>query len=120
MTLGGHLVPEWVEGCNYVIMDAVTLTVKVVCALVAVKNIVTPVFFQDMLQAMNNNKPCPDPIDFLPPVLEEQIKNHSWEPFADRAKLFKGKTFVFCGTKHMKKMGLAVEIGGIIYYILKV
>lgn len=113
MVLGGHVVQEWEPSCDYVVMNKLELTVKAVCALLAGKFIVTPSFFADMLVAVQTKKTIPDPNNFLPTCVEKNIPPGStFSPIIGRAELFKGKVFVFCTQKHLKKMNVAVEAGG--------
>ncbi len=113
MTLGGHMVQEWTNECDYVIMESLSLTVKVACALLAAKYIVTPDFFQDMLQCAKTKKPYPNPNNYLPTIAEKHIEGQTFEPISVRSQLFDGKIFVFASPKHLKKLEQAVLAGGI-------
>jgi hypothetical protein len=48
--LGGHLLADWHNSCSFVVMDKLTVTVKVIAALVSQKFIVTPKYFEDLVR----------------------------------------------------------------------
>ncbi|CAG2220422.1 NBN [Mytilus edulis] len=47
--LGGHMVNDWKKECTLLVMNNVSVTIKVVCALLSLKNIVTPVYLEKSL-----------------------------------------------------------------------
>ncbi|XP_066962802.1 nibrin isoform X1 [Macrobrachium rosenbergii] len=114
LKLGGHLVGEWMQNCSYLVMNNITLTIKVVCALAAAAHIVTPDFFTKWADAIMKKAPHPDASDFLPPLQEMSINQSlaSFSPNEERMKLFKGKHILFPSSKQLKRMGPAIELAG--------
>jgi len=113
--LGGHFVPEWKEKCDYVVMEKITLTIKVTCAVLAAKFIVTPAFFKDYLSAVETKKTTlPKPQDFMPPIVEAQLinSNASFAPNKKRTTIYKEKLFLFENAKVLKKIGICARAGG--------
>jgi len=114
MTLGGHMVPEWNSKCDLVVMDSLTLTVKVVCALLSGKHIVHPSYFDDLYESVLTGKRRPDPKKFLPPLGERSLEaaGLSFDPNPARKKLFEGKTFLFASHKQLNKLKDPIKCGG--------
>ncbi|XP_064085479.1 nibrin-like [Macrobrachium nipponense] len=114
LKLGGHLVGEWMQNCSYLVMNNITLTIKVVCALAAAAHIVTPDFFTKWADALMKKAPHPDASDFLPPLQEMSINQSlaSFSPNQERMKLFQGKYVLFPSSKQLKRMGPAIELAG--------
>ena len=54
--LCGYLVNEWRNDCSFVIMETLTVTVKVIDALVCQKYIVTKNYFEDLIESIEGNK----------------------------------------------------------------
>jgi len=116
------MVMEWMDKCDYVVMDTLTLTVKAVCAILSAKHIVTPAFFNDLYECVKTKKGYPNPNNFLPVPGEKVLsdKGVSLKPDERRTQLFEGKTFLFANAKHMKKVGAAIQCGGeLILFIFK-
>lgn len=57
--LGGHLVQDWTNECDLVIMDSITITVKVIDALICQKRIVTIQYLEEII----NSETVPDPTE---------------------------------------------------------
>ncbi len=95
-------------------MDKITLTIKVVCAVLAAKHIVMPSFFRDYLASIEAGTPRPKPQDYLPQVMEASLRTAaiSFLPDPKRKSLFRGKLFLFESPKIMKKLGITVKLGG--------
>lgn len=55
--LGGHLVQDWTNECELVIMDSITVTVKVIDALICQKRIVTVRYLEEIIKSES----LPDP-----------------------------------------------------------
>ncbi|KAK3877727.1 hypothetical protein Pcinc_017583 [Petrolisthes cinctipes] len=114
LTLGGHLVSEWGLSCSYLIMNSITLTVKVVCALASGHYIVTPTFLTNLANAVVKRTRHPKPAEYQPPLQEVSISGTqaSFTPDERRQKLLTGLTFLFSTAKQFKRMGLAVTLAG--------
>ncbi|KAK4313437.1 hypothetical protein Pmani_015220 [Petrolisthes manimaculis] len=114
LTLGGHLVSEWGLSCSYLIMNSITLTVKVVCALASGHYIVTPEFLTNLANAVVKRTRHPKPAEYQPPLQEVSISGTqaSFTPDERRQKLLTSLTFLFSTAKQFKRMGLAVTLAG--------
>lgn len=95
--IGGQLKNEWDDSCEYLTMPAITLTIKVVLALVQGSYIVTTEFWSKCVEVINANSPLPNPKDFRPDILESTLNKDlvSFLPDKRRISLFAGKKFIF-------------------------
>ncbi|KAJ0177174.1 hypothetical protein K1T71_007183 [Dendrolimus kikuchii] len=95
--IGGILKNEWDHSCQYLTMPAITLTIKVVLALVQGSYIVTQEFWNKCLEAVENSKALPDPNNFTPEVIESTLNKESvsFLPDKRRQTLLKGKKILF-------------------------
>lgn len=95
--IGGVLKGDWDDSCMYLTMPAITLTIKVVLALVQGSHIVTTQFWNKCLAAVNNHEALPDPSDYTPEVVETTLNKDAVSFLRDnrRRTLFAGKKFVF-------------------------
>lgn len=115
---GGILKSEWDDSCMYLTMPALTLTIKVVLALVQGSLIVTTEFWNKCLEAVNNNTLMPKPSNFTPQIVESTLNKDivSFLPNNSRKILFAGKKIVFFSRKQfemykvvlMKSAGTAI------------
>lgn len=114
LKLGGHLVAEWRKECTHLIMQEITVTIKVVCALSTLNPIVTPQYLIDLRESVQSKCAKPREGDYVPPVTEKSIKSgeFSFSVNPRRSKLFEGKTFVFLSPKHFKKLSVAISLAG--------
>ncbi|ELT96609.1 hypothetical protein CAPTEDRAFT_226297 [Capitella teleta] len=113
-TLGGHLVPEWKDACHCVVMSSLSVTMKVICALICQKPVVLPAYFEAWLSAVKAGSSPPSPSSFLPPLAESQISSDEnlFNPQPLRRNIFNGKIFVFLTAKQFKRLSPVVEQGG--------
>lgn len=95
--LGGILKSDWDDSCCYLTMPGITLTIKVVLALVQGSNIVTTEFWSKCLENVSNCVALPDPQDYVPEVMESTLNKEfvSFQPDNRRSSLFFGKKFIF-------------------------
>ncbi|XP_068631629.1 nibrin [Battus philenor] len=102
--LGGILKNEWDDSCVYLTMPAITLTVKVVLALVQGSYIVSIEFWNKCTEAVLNCTVLPDPKDYIPEVLEPSLNKDSvsFLPDNKRKALFAGKTVIFFSRKQLE------------------
>lgn len=102
--LGAILKNDWDHTCTYLTMPAITLTIKVVLALVQGSWIVTTQFWNECLIAVNNRKPLPDPKQFIPQVIESTINKDdvSFLPDERRGKLFTDRKFIFFSRRQLE------------------
>ncbi|XP_045698168.1 nibrin isoform X1 [Phyllostomus hastatus] len=114
LQLGGFTVNNWTEECTHLVMVAVKVTIKTICALICGCPIVKPEYFTECLKAVQSKKQLPQIESFYPPVDEPAIesKNIDLSKRQERKQIFKGKTFVFLNAKQHKKLSSAVVFGG--------
>ncbi|XP_068149625.1 nibrin [Drosophila tropicalis] len=106
--LGGSVVQNWTNECNYLTMNEASVTLKLLHALLDHTPIVTCSFWRDLLQAarcVHVTDGWPQPQDYQPTNIDVK-----WRP--ERTKLFEGKTFVFMNRKHFDMYGLVVQKAG--------
>nr|XP_032521199.1 nibrin isoform X1 [Danaus plexippus plexippus]XP_032521206.1 nibrin isoform X2 [Danaus plexippus plexippus] len=102
--LGGILKNDWDDTCIYLTMPAITLTIKVVLALVQNSNIVTVDYWNKCLEAISNNTPLPNVGNFVPHILESTLnkENVSFLPDTSRSTIFAGKKFIFFSRRQLE------------------
>lgn len=95
--LGGEWKKEWDDTCSYLTMPAITLTIKIILALIKGAHLVTTDYWEKCCKAIQNKTTLPDPKLFLPNVLESTLNSEtvSFLPNNKRRDMFKDKTFVF-------------------------
>ncbi|XP_050346235.1 nibrin [Nymphalis io] len=103
-SVGGIVKNEWDETCEYLTMPAITLTIKVVLALVQNSHIVTIDYWNKCVDAVNNNTPLPIPSNFIPQILESTLnkENVSFLPNNERRSLFAGKKVIFFSRRQLE------------------
>lgn len=110
--LGGSVVPTWTKDCSHLTMDMVSVTVKLLHALLENKPIVCIDYwreFSKVAQRIHVSDDWPKPEDF-PPDSPANMPSIKWIP--ERTKMFAGKTFVFCNSRHNEMYGPVVEKAG--------
>jgi len=118
--LGGHVVSDWRRNVStHCCMESISVTIKTVSAMVALKPVVTPAYFDAYLSAalkdVDASTAPPDVTDFLPDVSDSQLTGRNDMSFLirrSRATVFKEKTFYFFDRKQYKKCFAVVEMGG--------
>ena len=112
--LGGRAVNEWSNDCCLLVMKSVTVTIKVVCALLSLKPIVTPDYLRDFLRYLKKERALkPDPINYLPCVTEGFVKpDVSFHCITERSSMFSEITFYFWCEKQFFEMSKAIILGG--------
>ncbi|XP_074646381.1 uncharacterized protein LOC141902512 isoform X2 [Tubulanus polymorphus] len=112
--LGGHVSVDYTAECCMVVMSNLSVTIKVICALVNFGNIVTSDYLVEYVNSITNKKELPDPDAFLPPLAESQIDPNeiSFQRKDVRKMLFADKKFFFLTSKQYDKLHVAVEMAG--------
>jgi len=109
--LGGYLVNDWHNDCSFVVMDKLTITVKVINALISQKHIVTKNYFDDLVdRAACLSLKEANPAKYLPELAEENLDDVDFEPLPSRKVLFKGKKLVFFNNSQLQKMQNLIEL----------
>ncbi|XP_052845962.1 LOW QUALITY PROTEIN: nibrin [Drosophila gunungcola] len=106
--LGGTVSPDWTEECTHLTMNEVSVTVKLLHALLENKPIVTFAYWKKLLlsaQKVHVTEGWPQPEDYQPTNMDV-----TWRP--ERTRLFAGKTFVFMNRKHFEMYGSVVQKAG--------
>lgn len=99
--VGALLKNDWDDSCEFLTMPAITLTIKVVLSLVQGSYIVTQDFWDKILEAIENNKPLPEPQNFTPQIIESILNKEtvSFLPDNKRQTLFHNKKILFFSKK---------------------
>lgn len=110
--LGGKVVENWSKDPSYLVTSSVRLTFEVMCALVSGKHIVTPQFWNSLMNA--GNETPGDPSKFVPPLLDKRLSNNSslCLPNTARKSLFKDKLFIFPNSKSFNVFKGLIELAG--------
>ncbi|KAL4235286.1 hypothetical protein ACF0H5_006923 [Mactra antiquata] len=121
VTLGGHLTSEWQKDCSLLVMSKISVTIKVICALVSQKYIILPTYLEQYIKHLHGKAEKPDPGMFTPDLAETQLDATcvSFKPDVRRKTLFKGLKFYFCSEKQLKKMKFAIELAGGLPVLMK-
>ncbi|XP_059045297.1 nibrin [Achroia grisella] len=108
--VGGIIKSEWDDSCMYLTMPALTLTIKVVLALVQGSLIVTTEYWNKCLEAINANTSMPNPNNFSPQIVESTLNKDivSFLPNDSRKILFDGKKIVFFSRKQFEMYKLVL------------
>lgn len=110
--LGGNVLPNWTNACTHLTMDMVSVTVKLLHALLENKPVVCLDYWREFSKVAHRihvSDDWPKPEDF-PPDQTADMPSIKWHQ--ERSKLFAGKTFVFCNSKHNAMYGPVVEKAG--------
>ncbi|ALC44219.1 nbs [Drosophila busckii] len=110
--LNGEVLPTWTDECTHLTMNKVTVTVKLLHALLENKPIVKVEFWRELFAAARSihiTKDWPNPKDFEP-AHSADVPDISWRP--ERTKVFARKTVVFMNRKHYDAYGPVVEKAG--------
>ncbi|KAI8040550.1 hypothetical protein M5D96_006493, partial [Drosophila gunungcola] len=99
--LGGTVSPDWTEECTHLTMNEVSVTVKLLHALLENK----PIKLLLSAQKVHVTEGWPQPEDYQPTNMDV-----TWRP--ERTRLFAGKTFVFMNRKHFEMYGSVVQKAG--------
>ncbi|KAJ8954433.1 hypothetical protein NQ318_011109 [Aromia moschata] len=104
-TIGGRYVENWNAECTHLTIEEITLTVKVLHAIIDEKPIVKPAYWSKFAENVNKMKPPPDINEYnKPPIAEALLNNVEFSTDPRRRSLFKGKLFVFSKEKTKKQM----------------
>ncbi|XP_069477424.1 nibrin isoform X2 [Ambystoma mexicanum] len=114
LQLGGHVVNNWTNECTHLVMNSVKVTIKTICALICMRPVVKPEYFNELVKAIQMKQPLPTPESFHPPVDEPSINSDLFDLSGrqERRSIFSRKTFLFLNAKQHKKLSPAVILGG--------
>lgn len=111
--LGGLFKNDWNESCTHLTMPAITLTIKVVMALVQGAHIVTVDYWKSCCEAVKLLGNLPDPKNFLPQIIESTLNKEivSFHPKIQRHRVFAGKTVIFISKRQLEMYKTVIEMG---------
>ncbi|XP_072932033.1 nibrin [Epargyreus clarus] len=109
--VGGEFKNEWDNTCAYLTMPAITLTIKVVLALVQGSYIVTTDYWTKCLDAISQYTKLPDPAQYTPQIVESTLNKDtvSFLPDNVRKTLFAGKNMVFFSKRQLEMYRMVLE-----------
>ncbi|XP_063780145.1 nibrin [Pseudophryne corroboree] len=113
LVLGGHVVNNWTDKCTHLVMTSLKVTIKTICALICCRSIIKPEYFSEMIKSIQQKKPLPALISFLPIIDEPSLQSESLDLTENekRKTIFKDKTFLFLAAKQHKKLSPAIHFG---------
>ncbi|KAL0272347.1 UNVERIFIED_CONTAM: hypothetical protein PYX00_005355 [Menopon gallinae] len=113
-TIDGRIVSKWVKQCNVVFVNDITLTVKVLLALINGIPIVTMNYLTKLVECVKQNQGWPDYKLFRPEIKESTLIPSlvSLDVEDHRKELFKGKTFVIPTNEQLENLRDIIEAAG--------
>ena len=111
--LNGKIDSNWNKACTHVTVSEITLTAKVLYALILGQPMVTLQFWDDYVTNVKCNSLPPDVKNYVPRFSEMVLqKNFSLEYLPERKTLFKNLTFVFATDQIKKTMDVLIKMAG--------
>ncbi|XP_074025637.1 nbs [Leptinotarsa decemlineata] len=112
--LGGLYTDNWTSECTHLTVEEITLTVKVLHALIDQKPIVIPAYWSKYVENINKRLPPPNIEEYQnPPMAEALLNKVELKSNITRKELFKGKTFMFLKEKSKMQMeDIIKKVGG--------
>lgn len=95
--VGGSLLQQWTDECTHVTMPTVSVTLKVLQALVSLCPIVSPDYWNVLIESVQKNEPLPDSEKYIPEIIEKNLNKevNLYKKNPLRSKLFVGKKIIF-------------------------
>eukprot|EP00795_Rhopilema_esculentum_P001404 gene1404-15818_t len=112
---GGEIAAELNASCTHLIMEKITFTIKVVCAIASACPIVTPDFFENLVKVVEDPYKQPDNTAiYIPEVAEPSLINKDllFQPNVKRKTIFNGKNFLFLSKKQFARLSPAIIMAG--------
>ncbi|KAG5898744.1 hypothetical protein JTB14_020938 [Gonioctena quinquepunctata] len=111
--LGGTFTENWTSDCTHLTVEEITLTVKVLHALIDEKPIVVPTYWAKFAENAAKSLPPPNINEYNdPPMAEALLNKIELKNCSSRKGLFKGKTFMFLKEKSKKQMEDVIRKAG--------
>lgn len=104
--IGGEIQSVWSTECTHLVMANVTVTVKVLQSLAYGVPIVSPDYFDRVIESAEQNRlELPSVKNFIPDIVEPYVIKEPgmMDVHLDRQRLFQNKTFVFMVKRHMER-----------------
>ncbi|KAL5291253.1 NBN family protein [Megaselia abdita] len=95
---------------THLTIDVLSVTVKVLHAMMKHIPIVSTKFWIQFYENLKNCKVCPKAEDFKPRIDNEILRNLNYK--ADRTKIFAGKIFMFVNKAQKENYAKCIELGG--------
>uniref|UniRef100_UPI00358ED6F9 nibrin isoform X2 n=1 Tax=Myxine glutinosa TaxID=7769 RepID=UPI00358ED6F9 len=114
LQLGGHLLSHWDDQVTHFVTRSLKVTVKTICALIALRPVVQAEYFTEYLSAVKSRKPLPSLSSFSPQEEEPSLPPGTLEltPRPERTTLFCGKTFLFLNARQHKRLAVPIRLAG--------
>ncbi|XP_057665360.1 nibrin [Diorhabda carinulata] len=104
-TIQGRYLDNWTSECTHLTLQKISLTVKVLHALLEDKPIVVPAFWAKFVENVSKSIAPPKITDYNNPPLAEALLNRvEFKKAAPRKNLFMGKHFLFYLEKEEKQV----------------
>ncbi|CAH1176118.1 unnamed protein product [Phaedon cochleariae] len=112
--LGARFIDQWTADCTHLTVEEITLTVKVLQALIYKKPIVLPSYWTKFAECVSRNSPPPDIENYNnPPMAEALLNKVEIKANLQRNGLFEGKMFIFSKEITKKQMEDVIKkLGG--------
>lgn len=111
---GGRFIDKWSPCCTHLVVEEITLTIKVLQALINELIIVTPDYWVAYKQSMDNNTSTPNTNKYNNPKISEQLQRSDFQCIKNpiRKTLFQNKIFVFYKNNFKEQMQNVIESCG--------
>lgn len=112
--IGGEITEIWKNSCTHLTMSEITVTLKVLKALVENVPIVSCEYWKDYYENLKNSKLPPKCENYLPKLAEKFLNKEivSFHLNEKRKTIFHGKKFVFMNKVHLEKYSSIIECAG--------
>lgn len=111
-SLNGKMINNWTNQCTHLTAEQITLTLKVLHALVDNKPIVTSKYWEKFAENVKNGLPPPDVDQFKPPLVEALLNKVPLDENQQRKCLFQNKVFIFTDKASKEQMGEIIQKAG--------
>ncbi|XP_073836392.1 uncharacterized protein [Musca autumnalis] len=109
-SIGGKILNHWSPCCSHLTMNAPSVTIKLLNALIDQSHVVTTKYWEDFAKAMaQRQSQLPKPELYRPAFDETEV---DVRPKPQRRTIFNGLTFVFLCRKHFDMYGPIVRAAG--------
>lgn len=112
--IGGSILPQWTDECTHVTMPTLSVTIKVLQALVSFRPIVRPDYWKILIQCIQNKEPLPNCENYIPIIIEQDLNKdvELYKKNPIRSTLFAGKNFIFILTKDLNSYKNIIKSAG--------
>uniref|UniRef100_A0A1B6DQT2 FHA domain-containing protein n=1 Tax=Clastoptera arizonana TaxID=38151 RepID=A0A1B6DQT2_9HEMI len=114
-SFGGTIQNNWSSECTHLVMNQLTVTVKVVCGLATCRPIVTLQYWKRFTECINKMKlPLPEIKDYTPKLIEATLNSNevSFLPNMKRQTLFTGVVFIATTSRQLGRIEVMITSAG--------